>query len=411
MKILFINTYDNFGGAAIAAWRLSKGLKKYYSTRNIFIVGNKKSEESNVFATTPSKIHWGIERIIDRITNKLGLQYQWFPFSRKTILKISKETKPDIISLHNSHGGYFEISLLKKLSKIAPIVWTLHDMWCFTGHCTHAYDCQKWQKGCGDCPALEQYPKIGRDTTTFLWKQKEKIYKTANITIVTPSKWLAEEAKKNSLFKINKITHINNGINQEIFKPKNKKFCQYVLDIPKDTKVLMIGTDSIAKGKDIFFEVLKQINRQINGRMHILLVGSGGIDSLKKFSNFIVHYIGQFSSEIFMSICFNASDLFLLPTRADTLPNVLIESISCGTPCVTFDIGGCGEIIKNDISGALVKPFDIKEFSNKILGLLNDDILLNKLSINARNYAIENYNLKKMSENYYKLFKELIKRD
>lgn len=412
MKILFINTSDISGGAAIAAYRLSKGLKKYYNTDNYFIVGNKRTKDLNIFCTRENRYKKIIEVLINKILNKLGLQYLYFPFSTKAILKKAEELKPDIISLHNTHGWCFKTSLIMDLSKIAPIVWTLHDMWSFTGHCAYSFGCKKWQEKCYDCPSLNLYPSININTTRFLWNYKKKIYKDSNVTAITPSNWLAGEARKSLLFDNKEILHINNGLDQDLFKPKDKEKCKYVLNIPKDAKVLMFSADSLddpRKGGDYLIEVLRIINKKISNKIHIIIVGSGNTMELKKLDNLIVHSIGQFLSEIFMPICFSASDLFLFLSRADNLPNVLIESISCGTPCITFEVGGCGEIVKDNLSGCLIKPFDVEDFAEKTIKILNDHRKLEKLSKSAKNFAEKNFSLKMMSKNYFELFKRLLR--
>ena len=105
-----------------------------------------------------------------------------------------------------------------------------------------------------------------------------------------------------------------------------------------------------------------------------------------------------------MAEYYNMADLFLLPTKLDNLPNVLIEAIACGTPCITFSIGGCGEIITNDINGYCVKPFLIDEFANKIEKCLANEKLLAKLKLQSRETALEKFSLDSMAENYYRLF-------
>ena len=165
MRILVINGYDVIGGAAIAAYRLCKGLQRFYNNVEIlFAVGQKKSNDPMVFKTRKNEAEYYIEKCIDIVTNRLGLQYFWFPFSTKALLEQTNRFKPQIIYLRNIHGGYFKTSLIKDLSKNAPIVWTLSDMWSFTGHCAHTFGNMSWKYMESGCPDNNIYPAIGINT-------------------------------------------------------------------------------------------------------------------------------------------------------------------------------------------------------------------------------------------------------
>ena len=128
-----------------------------------------------------------------------------------------------------------------------------------------------------------------------------------------------------------------------------------------------------------------------------------------KFDNFIIHQFGYIKSDIFLAACYSASELLIYPTRADNLPNVLIEAISCGTPCITFDVGGCGEIIQDGIDGFVIECFDIEQFSTRVIEMLNKPNKLQVLSLNARKSAESKFTLGKMCRNYYNLFNKTVK--
>lgn len=410
MKILIINAADIMGGSALAAYRLSKGLQKYHGVESYFLVGVKRTADKNIFCTRRSQNEYYFEFALDRITNALGLQYQWFPFSSKTILKNAKELGPDLIYLRNIHGGYFQISLIKKLSQIAPIAWTLSDMWSFTGNCAHTFGDESWKyiKGCRD---NKIYPAIGINTGRWLLKQKKRIYNKSEFTVITPSKWLFNLARQSPVFKDKEIIHIYNGFDLEIFRQKDKVACRTALDIPHDAKVLMFSADFLADnpwkgGKDLL-NILKIINSNIDNEIHLLVVGSGDLGGVESFDKLIVHKTGHLQSDVLMSICYSAADIFIYPVKAETLGSVMIESIACSTPCIVFDVGGCGEIIKDGICGYVIKPFDTEKFAERTLGLLNNDDRLQEMSRDARNIAEERFSLKRMSDDYYDCFRRI----
>jgi glycosyltransferase involved in cell wall biosynthesis len=419
MKILFINTVDTEGGAAIAAYRLNKELEKSYGTENCMIVGKKVSNDANVFAThehksdTVRETKTFIEFLLNKIFNKLGLQYRCFPFSSRAIMKKARAFKPDIISLHNIHGGYFRTPLLKKLSKIAPIVWTLHDMWAFTANAAHTFGDESWKhlkKGKGE---KNIYPFIGIDTGNWLIKRKKKIYKKSDIHLVTPSHWLYDLAKEAPVFEGKEVFHIWHGIDLDTFKKKDKASCRRALGIAEDAKVFMFASaDDLSKsrwkGGTLLTDILTAIDSKTNETIDILVLGRGQLEGLDHLKHLRIHQLGFLKSERFLPILFSAADMIIYPSRADSLGLVLVEGIACETPCITFRVGGCVDVVQDDVSGYLIEPFDIEAFAGKTLELLNDKEKLKEMSGKAREWAEKHFSLEDMGKKYYELFDSLL---
>jgi len=163
------------------------------------LVGNVQKEDKLV-QKVPRQ--GKIDTQLYRITSRLGLNYIHL-LSTYNILKHPFYKEADVLNFHNLHTGYFNYLAVSAFTKNKPAVYTLHDMWSFTGHCAYSYDCNKWQTGCGKCPYPDTYPKIKRDNTKWEWKLKNWVYENSNLTIVTPSNWLAEEAKKSMLNRFN----------------------------------------------------------------------------------------------------------------------------------------------------------------------------------------------------------------
>lgn len=415
MKILFINAQDTKGGASIAPYRLSKGLEKYCNTENYFIVGKKHSNDSNIFCTRKNDTRLFIELLADKILNKLGLQYQYFPFSTRFIMKKTKEINPDIISLHNTHEGYFKTAMLKDLSKIAPIVWTLHDMWSFSANAVHTFGDESWKQLKSGKGEKRIYPHIGINTGKWLLRQKRRIYRNSDIRIVTPSGWLYQLACQSPVFVNKRIDLIPHGIDLEVFNSKERQCSRSLLNIHQDAKVVMFSSAGDLdicpwKGGKLLVDILKVINRKSNHKIDLLIVGKGELKELLPLKNLNVHKIGYVTSEKFMSLLFSAADLFIYPTRADSFGLVLAESIACGTPAVTFDIGGCSDIIKNNVSGILIKPFDVETFADKSIELLNKKKKLAALSESSRRFAEQNFDLKDIAKKHFELFTSIIKK-
>lgn len=409
MKVLFINKYDITGGAGVASFRLHQGLERFCSTTNSFVVGSKRSSDPRI-AASRNAIGEFIERSLNVILNAVGLQYVVFPFSSRTIVRVAKRLRPDVISLHNIHGGYFNTSLLPRLSTIAPIVWTLHDMWAFTGSAAHTFGDLSWKMmQTGNDEALS-FPRIGIDTGRWLLRRKKEIYANANLTIVTPSHWLHDLAVQAPVFKGKKVKHIFNGIDLNVFKPGQQE-ARVALGIPKDACCVMFTAEHLGKtqfkGGSILVEVLRILASRYDP-LHIIMVGKGSLNGIAGVAGLVVHRYGYIKEEERLAQCYAAADVFVYPTKADNLPNSLIEASACATPSVTFDVGGCMEIIENNVSGYVVPPGKIEEFASRTMDLLDDVPKRRSFASQARHIAQQRFALERMSEEYFDLMSLLI---
>jgi len=412
MKILFINISDVVGGSAKAAYRLGKELEKNYKTENLFLVRTKKSNDSNVLQTRRNKFHHIIERGFNILMNLVGLQYQWLPFSPRFILKKAKEFQPDVISLHNTIGGYFRTKDLIKLSKIAPIVWTLHDMWAFTGNAAHTFGNESWKEMKTGKDEKKIFPWIGINTGNWLLKQKKKIYGKSNLTIVTPSRWLCNLVKESPVFEGKEFHQIYHGIDTDKFKPLNKAEVRRALAIPEEAKVIMFSAEKLKgsqwKGGKDLIEILQKIDSNLSETIYVIALGKGKADALKNFAHLKPITPGFIKDEDELVKYYSAADLLVYPSRADSLGLVLVEANACGTPAITFKIDGCAEVIRNDISGYVIPLFDTDKFAEEIIRLLRERKKLDILSRNSSRYANENFNVKIMADRYYGLLQNAI---
>jgi glycosyltransferase involved in cell wall biosynthesis len=409
MRILFINAFESTGGAAKIASRLMKGLAEYYGTENHYLVRYKKSSDNKTQTTVSTFFEKAIERSLGKVTDLIGMQYLFYPFSSKKILQYAREIQPDIISLHNTHGGYFATPLLSKLSKIAPVVWTLHDMWSFTGNAAHTFGNTSWKQLKNDPHLRKIEPAIGINTGARLLRMKKKIYQQSDITLVSPSIWLASMARESPVFEGKKIIHIYNGVDESVFQKKDKFSCRKKLGLPSDGKVIMFSAENISiknpwKGGDHLLQILSRINQRSTVKISLLMIGTGQLDELARFDNFRVFNQGYIKNEQEMCDALNAVDILIYPTKADNLPNILVEAIACGTPCITFNIGGNNEIIINNSNGYIIEPFNFDDFADKTISLLNEPEKLRQFSDIALKEVQNKFKLKHMTDAYYKLF-------
>ena len=406
MKILHINQSDISGGASIAGYRLHQSL----INRNIdskLLVDQQKINSDHVLTLDRKRV---TEDLISRFSDSFGLNYI-FVFNSFQILKQSIYKNADILNFHNLHGGYFNYLAMAKLTQSKSAVFTLHDMWSFTGHCAYSFDCQKWKTGCGQCPYPETYPKIKRDSTALEWKLKKWVYQHSNLAIVCPSQWLTEQAEQ-SILNCFPIHHIPNGINIQEYQPLDPDICRQVLDLPLNKKILLFGAQSLSdprKGGDLLLKSLQNIPQSLKQDLILLTFGDGG-EQFQSHIDITVLSLGYISGDRLKSIAYSAADLFLFPTRADNLPLVLQESMACGTPLISFHVGGVPELVRSGVTGELAQPENILEFTQKIIELLEDTNKREVLSKNCRHIAKTEYSIELQTDRYVQLYQQCLSR-
>lgn len=312
-----------------------------------------------------------------------------------------KKIKPDIIHLHILHGYYLNWVMLFKYIKKHNIrvIWTLHDCWSFTGRCPHFQltGCDKWKTGCYDCIyARDSYPaSILFDRSQKNWIKKKKSFTgVKDLTIVTPSKWLADLVKQ-SYLKDYPVRVINNGINLDIFKPTESDFkTKYNIE----GKYIILGVANawgVRKGLDVFIELSKRLDE----RFQIVLVGTNANVDEQLPDNIIS--IHRTHNQTELAEIYTAADLFVNPTREEVFGLVNVEALACGTPVVTFNTGGSPECI-DDTCGVVVSKNDIESLYSQIIRIYNKAPFDSMRCIKRA----ESFDMNGRYEEYIELYKE-----
>ena len=284
-------------------------------------------------------------------------------FGTWQLIKELKDFKPDIIHLHNLHKFCINLPMLFnyiKKNNIA-VVWTLHDCWAFTGQCPHftLAKCDKWRTGCYDCPQINVYPKSLRDNSKRMYKLKKKWFTNIkNMTLVTPSEWLAGLVKQ-SFLKDYPVKVINNAIDLNVFKPTESDFRK---KYNCENKYMLLGVAfgwGKRKGLDVFIE----LSKRLNDNYQIVLIGTDSEVDKQLPDNIITIHKTQNQTEL--AEIYTAADLFVNPTREENYPTVNMEAIACGTPVLTFRTGGSPETIDRTC-GSVVDCDDIDALEQEI---------------------------------------------
>lgn len=380
MKVVVINTYERLGGAAVAAGRLVKALNSRGLSVKM-LVRDKLSTDDNVVTVNTNvvirfvnlfRFYW--ERFIIFLFNHLNRKDLFCvsianigeDISRHPLVKDA-----DIIHLHWINQGFLSMRDICKLTKLGkPIVWTMHDMWPCTGICHHARDCEKYHERCGSCFFL--HSKSNKDLSTSVFDKKEHIYINANITFVGCSNWLANRAKQSKLLQGKSVLSIPNTLDTTIFYPQNKKNARQALGLPEDKRLLLFGALNVTderKGVYYLIEALKNIHQR-----NIELVVFGQIkEEIRALLPIPVHSMGYLSEEKKIALLYSAVDLFVTSSLEENLPNTIMESMACGTPCVGFDIGGIPEMIDHLQNGYVARYKDVEDLYHGIEWILNND--------------------------------------
>lgn len=337
-----------------------KELEAVSFSANLYRSGKHKKQIQN-----HKYFGWNFESFIHTCLGKITGYNGFFSyFGTKQLLRWLDKYDPDVIHLHNLHAFCINLPQLFRFIKKRKIkvVWTLHDCWVLTGHCPHfvGVGCDKWKTECHHCPLYKEYPKTYVDRSKELHKKKKKwISEIECLTLVTPSEWLAKVVEK-SFLSGSRLEVINNGIDLNVFKPVYSP--EKDLKKKKEEKIVLgvAAGWGYKKGLDIFIS----LSHILPSNYKIILVGTN--DEIDKRLPENIISIHKTSNQNELVKIYTVSDVFVNPTREDNFPTVNIEALACGTPVITFNVGGCPESI-DETCGSVVELNDICSLEREIL--------------------------------------------
>ena len=365
MVIAEINTLP-VGSTGKIMFDLAETARKHGHTVYTYSAKTFRRGVKNDYPERPYHTYFGsetgnfIHKVVGGLTGFNGYFSSW---STRKLISQLKEQKIDILHLHNLHEFCINLPMLFGWIKKNDIrvIWTLHDCWTFTGHCPYftMVGCDKWKTGCGRCPQKNIYPKSYLDTTSFMWKKKKEWFTgVKDLTIVTPSEWLAGLVKDSFLSEY-PVKVINNGIDLNVFKPTPSDFRETHGIIER---VLLLGV-AFGWGKRKGFDVFLELVKRLDDRYQIVLIGTDDAIDRQLPSNIIS--IHRTNNQQELAEIYSAADVLVNPTREDNYPTVNMESIACGTPVLTFETGGSPEMVDSN-TGAVVPCDDVDKLIREI---------------------------------------------
>lgn len=409
MKILHLSTFDTAGGAARASYRIHQSLKNA-GVDSQMLVQYKKGNDHTV-SSFEDKVRARLKLSIDALPlmiypdRKHWFSLQWVPNS---IAKKVNQINPDIINLNWICNGYLSVETIAKLNK--PLVWTLQDLWPFTGGCHYNYGCDRYEKDCGSCPQLNSHSH--KDLSHRTWQRKAKAWKNLNLTIVAPSHWIAECAASSSLFQNSRIEVIPFGLDTTKYKPINKQVAREALNLPRDKQLVLFGaisaTEDQRKGFHLLVPALK--NSKISEgqeKIELVVFGSQAPENPLDI-NCQVNYLGNFNDDFSLALAYSAADVMVVPSIQESFGQTASESLACGTPVVAFDATGLKDIVDHQQNGYLAQPFAIEDLARGIDWVLGDPARHQQLSQRARQKAEQEFAFSTQASRYLSLFTQLV---
>jgi glycosyltransferase involved in cell wall biosynthesis len=312
---------------------------------------------------------------------------------------------PDVLNLHWVANFIDYRALFRELPRGLPMVWTLHDMNSFTGGCHYDEACGKFHRCCGECPQLGS--SNPGDLSSQVWLRKREAFSShggRNVRLVTPSRWLADEAAKSSLLSGRTLTVIPYGVDTECFQPRDRELARQKYGIPMEAKTILFVADSTGEKRK---------------GLRILLKAIAGLESSEEYFSVVIGHevddqilskrckvIDFLDDETALSFVYSAADVFVIPSLQDNLPNTAIEALACGIPTIGSSVGGIPELVRDGQTGILVSPMDAVALREAITALLKDRERLASMAKESRRVALREYGLGLQAQRYADVYQQ-----
>ena len=404
------------GGAGGSAYRLHRGLQRLDVDSRVLVKSRSDLDDDRVIVTPdPRSVRWlrklsflARQGPLERLPLKFYpnrdeaiFSTQWVPDS---VVSAVRRYAPDVVNLRWV-GNLLRIETIPKLRK--PIVWTLSDMWPFTGGCYIPQECDRYKEACGRCPHLAS--RRDGDLSRGVWKRKAKAWRNIDMTIVTPSKRMAGCVRSSSLFGNRRVEVIPSSVEIDKYRPLDQKMAATLLGLPTDKKIVLFGAwqNHPHKGFHLLTDALQRLSRAGWGEKIELVVF--GFERPANLPDLGVksRFLGRLNDPFSKAAAYGAAHVFVAPSTIDNFANTVLEAGACGRPTVAFDIGGMPDIIDHEESGYVARAFDTEALARGIAWVLEDTGRQQALSRRAREKTEREYSLKTYAERYIELFRDV----
>jgi glycosyltransferase involved in cell wall biosynthesis len=418
MKVTLINTSDAGGGAPAACMRLLKALQLRQTDAHLLVQDKKTGDErvrsiaSGLMGKLRAMYRFYRERIPFIIFNSDTKALRFAFSTAVTGADISEQPivrGADLLHLHWTNQGFLSINNLIRLTRLGkPVVWTLHDMWAFTGGCHYAGDCNHFMHQCGHCWML--IDPDAKDISNKGWLRKMHLFSDPeSIVFVTCSNWLADVARQSSLLQGYRIETIPNPIDTGIFLPGDKLAGRAKWGISPDKKIILFGAANVMdrrKGIVYLVKALEELKKTYTDEVEIVVFGKNKAFDMTMLP-FKVYEMDVITQQESMAELYSLADVFVTPAIEDNLPNTVMEALACGTPVVAFNTGGIPDMIDHLQNGYLAEFKSAVDFAAGISFVLNNSAA-GILAQNSRDKVLQNFTNQIVADKYIALYQSLL---
>ncbi|MSU78869.1 MAG: glycosyltransferase [Gemmataceae bacterium] len=404
--IAIVSDHETAGGAAVATRRIEASLR----------LGMPDWRIARIAFFGDENEHVGHRHILQPCESPLAMQLMRLPrklmpsrfprpasraFAERSLKQALSEIRPDVIQLNNVHGAAdwgWGPWMVETCLQFAPVVWTLHDMWSFTGRCAYAYDCERFVAGCdATCPTANEYPRLALEQIGPAWRERRTLYARhlQRLTIVTPSRWLASQARR-GLFAEHRIDVIPYGVPAADQIPRRE--ARMALGLAADGPVLLLAAVDLRerrKGAHILRELW---SNKPHCPLTLLTMGSGVVPVAD--SPIRVHSLGYVADDRTKTLAYAAADALLHPAPVENLPNTVLEVMASGTPTIALPIGGLPELVRQGVTGWLAERATSDGLSEAIDAALRAIEFGVDMRATCRAVAMAEYSLRLQGERY-----------
>ncbi|WP_049921406.1 glycosyltransferase family 4 protein [Halopiger djelfimassiliensis] len=406
LRPLLVNASDT-GGSATATKRIHHALRSIGVDSRMLV--QEKSTNDATITGPSSKLEtaWSLARPhVDMLPlrwygRSSGFMINWLPERmNRTIERID----PDVVHLNWLGRGAMSIRSIGQIDR--PLVWRLPDMSALTGGCHYAYGCDGFEDKCGACPQLGSDSSY--DLSRLTWHRKHFHWDDLDLTVVTPSTWLADQARKSSLFGDHRIEVIPNALDTDVYRPRDSMLGRELFDLPEDKQLLLFGAvnpmGDHRKGADLLQEALQELSTSVD--LELVIFGAEEPEDPPDFG-FQSNYVGYLHDDPSLVLLYSAADAMVVPSRYEGFGQTVSESLACGTPVIAFDATGPKDIIDHRESGYLAEPYDIESLRQGINWVIEDSARNTILGQKARKRAVDRYKKTEVANKYYNIYQDM----
>jgi glycosyltransferase involved in cell wall biosynthesis len=414
MKILHLVTRDFNGGAARATFRTHQALRAIGCDSWMF-VQSKETDEFSVLGPRTQK-----EKALSRL--RPAADALWLSLYRKrssTIFSANlvpgtlsrlEEVHADLIHLHWITDGFVSMRSLSRIK--TPVVWSVQDMWPFTGGCHYDENCGKYKQNCGKCPVLGS--SSDWDLSRYIWNQKKRALSGLDVSLIAPSRWIESCIKQSSLFSNRPVHLIPNGVDTNLFRRQDSALVRRLFNLPQNKKLILFGamsaTSDVRKGFQHLSSALEILQSHLSNpkEVEIVIFGASAPKEPVDLGGFKVNYVPALRDETSLPLVYSCADVIVVPSIQDNLPNMVIEAMACGTPVVAFSIGGIPDMIDHFKTGYLAQPFSAADLASGIRWVV-ENTSWNEVSLKAREKIETEFDIRFTARNYLKVYGTILK--